>query len=151
MQALLQMENVESLLIYNRRTINDVSPGYYYWYENSWRKPMVSSDINIPSGVVIWDETNNQFTYIDASGNTQIINIESLVQDAETVTTLTKGNLGTYKYISEDDTVTTIGVVADVINNATTIFNHDSVTNEITEIIKVEETVSPIQILFLMI
>ncbi|GGG44575.1 hypothetical protein [Bizionia arctica] len=34
----------ESLLVYNTNTINDVSPGYYYWKNSSWNRINDNSD-----------------------------------------------------------------------------------------------------------
>ncbi|MCW1148830.1 hypothetical protein [Flavobacterium lacisediminis] len=35
--------NVESLLVYNTQTISDVTPGFYYWYDNKWQRLINSS------------------------------------------------------------------------------------------------------------
>src|SRR5690554_2909857 len=30
--------NVNSLLVFNTNTQNDITPGYYYWYDNKWMR-----------------------------------------------------------------------------------------------------------------
>ena len=47
-------KNVNSLLVFNTETISDITPGYYYWYDNKWHR-MVTSDevaggLNVASG-----------------------------------------------------------------------------------------------------
>ena len=36
--------NVESLLVYNTNTINDITPGYYYWYQGKWKRVIGSGE-----------------------------------------------------------------------------------------------------------
>ncbi|MBL0738541.1 collagen-like protein [Flavobacterium sp. GN10] len=38
--------NVNSLLVFNTKTIADVVPGYYYWYNNRWNKFIISGESN---------------------------------------------------------------------------------------------------------
>ncbi|MGS2761114.1 hypothetical protein, partial [Sinomicrobium sp. M5D2P9] len=85
-------------------------------------------------GNVYYD--GDQFTYLDENGDTQTINFEELVQANETVTTLVDNENGTYTYTSEDGTVTTINVPADVINQFEEIVNNENVYNTLEEIIK---------------
>src|SRR5690606_611164 len=72
-------------------------------------------------GNVYYD--GDQFTYIDNSGNTHVINFEEIVQANETVTTLVNNNDGTYTYTSEDGTVTVVDVPATVVENFENIYN----------------------------
>ncbi|UGU16296.1 hypothetical protein LS482_00155 [Sinomicrobium kalidii] len=85
-------------------------------------------------GNVYYD--GNQFTYVDENGETQVINLEELVQANETVTTLVNNQNGTYTYTSEDGTETIINVPADVINQFEEIIQNENVVNEITELIE---------------
>ncbi|WP_121375415.1 beta strand repeat-containing protein, partial [Flavobacterium endophyticum] len=82
------------------------------------------------------------FTYVDATGTTQTINIEDLVQANETVTTLVSNGSGKYTYTSEDGTTTLIDVPADVISNFTTIMGDTSVSTTIKNIIDANETLT---------
>ncbi|MEI6866296.1 MAG: hypothetical protein V5787_09700, partial [Flavicella sp.] len=153
--------NVESLLVYNTSTTGDVTPGYYYWYVNSWKRIMVSDEINLPSNTVVWDVTNNEFTYVDDSGVWQIIDIQELVEFEETLTTLVVNDTtATLDYKDEGGETTEISldtlVISGVVNNANTIFNDSLVTveisnlisndtiitNEIIKIVKAEETLT---------
>ncbi len=209
--------NVNSLLVYNTNTQNDITPGYYYWYENKWMRivneqevaaldknttnisltkaddelVLTDSDgnivsiplaqiniptilvnnnngtytytneagdtvtIDIPSDVIntidqILGDTQvlnqlievlgdtyvggnvyyngTQFTYIDQSGATHVINFEDIVQANETVTTLVNNNNGTYTYTSEDGTVTTVDVPGDIVNQFNNIVKDGPVT-----------------------
>ncbi|MDN3725204.1 hypothetical protein QRD02_12515, partial [Aequorivita sp. SDUM287046] len=55
--------------------------------------------------------------YKDEAGVTTQIDVAALVQNLETVTSLINHNNGVYDYTSEDNTITTIDVIADVVNN----------------------------------
>ncbi|KAF2343133.1 hypothetical protein DMB71_00170, partial [Flavobacterium tistrianum] len=122
---------VESMLVFNTSNSLDIKPGYYYWYDNKWNRMIISGDTSGGNGNVIFNPTTNQFTYIDASGSTRVINISELIKASETVTTLVKdtANNGKYVYTSENGTKTTIDVVGDVITNASSIFSNTAVTN----------------------
>src|SRR5690554_1440077 len=193
--------NVNSLLVFNTNTENDIKPGYYYWFEDKWMRVMNEDDvtqfdhnttnssltvingnlvlfdsdgnevsiplseINIPSTLiqnqdgtytftnelgetVIIDATDNvinnfenivnntnvlnelievlgdtyvsgnvnydgnSFTYIDQAGNTQVVNIQDIVQANETVTTIVKNTDGTYTYTNEAGDTVTIDLAA---------------------------------------
>jgi len=212
----IQNGNVNSLLVFNTNTQNDVTPGYYYWYNDRWMRIVNDADvvaldknttnqsltvvgtdlvltdsdgntvsialsaINIPTSLVknpdgtytftneagdtiIIDATDNvinnietilgdtnvlnelievlgdtyvggnvyydgtQFTYVDQSGATHVINMQDIVQANETVTTLTEAN-GIYTYTSEDGTVTVIDIPASVVENFEKIVNSGPVT-----------------------
>lgn len=63
--------NVESLLVYNVTNTNEISPGYYYWFNNQWQKMLSSSDITSDILTVLnFDATTNVLTYVDEEGNT---------------------------------------------------------------------------------
>lgn len=34
----------ESLLVFNTVTVSDVTPGYYYWYNNKWNRMALTSE-----------------------------------------------------------------------------------------------------------
>ena len=216
----IQNGNVNSLLVFNTNTQNDVTPGYYYWYDNRWMRIVNDADvvaldknttnqsltvvgtdlvltdsdgntvsiplsaINIPTSLVknpdgtytftneagdtiIIDATDNvinnietilgdtnvlnelievlgdtyvggnvyydgtQFTYVDQSGATHVINMQDIVQANETVTTLVDNTNGTYTYTSENGTITNIDVPTSVVNQFEEIYNN-IVNEEIT-------------------
>ncbi|MCD0475574.1 hypothetical protein LPB87_14335, partial [Flavobacterium sp. EDS] len=70
--------NINSLLIFNTMAVADVKPGYYYWYDSKWNRIVVSGEINTNTGNVIYNPTNQQFTYVDGTGVTQIITLDGL-------------------------------------------------------------------------
>lgn len=37
--------NVNSLLVFNTNTQNDIKPGYYYWYDNKWMRVVNHDDV----------------------------------------------------------------------------------------------------------
>src|SRR5690606_25611997 len=88
-------------------------------------------------GNVYYDGT--QFTYVDQSGATHVINLADIVQANETVTTLVNNNDGTYTYTSEDGTVTTVDVPSDIVNQFDNIVNNGPVTVDGTTYTSVEE------------
>jgi hypothetical protein len=134
--------NVTSLLVFNTASVSDVKPGYYYWYDNKWNRIVISNEITASPGTVIFNPTTQQFTYVDGSGTTQNIDINSIVKASETLTTLVNNGAGSYTYTNEGGTTSNIDVVGDVITNASTILNNPAFKTEITQVIKTEETVT---------
>ncbi|SFO36121.1 hypothetical protein SAMN05421741_1433 [Paenimyroides ummariense] len=216
----IQNGNVNSLLVFNTNTQNDVKPGYYYWYIDRWMRivndadvialdknttnqslTVIGSDlvltdsdgntvsvplsaINIPTSVVknpdgtytftneagdtvVIDATDNvinnietilgdtnvlnelievlgntyvggnvyydgtQFTYVDQSGTTHVINMQDIVKANETITTIVNNNDGTYTYTNEAGATAIIDVPAAVVNQFENIYN-DIVNEQIT-------------------
>ncbi|HLV38434.1 MAG TPA: hypothetical protein VKY47_03205, partial [Xanthomarina sp.] len=185
-QTTIAAGNLESLLVYNTNTSATLSPGYYYWYQGRWNKLMVETDL--PDNIVFWDVVNNQFTYIDANGNVQIINIsdletltyfglnvdghtldytdedgivtsidlETVIKNFETLTTIVANSDGTFTFtdeagittivdISDLETLTTIALNAD--NVHIDYMDEDGVLTQLnlTQIVKNLETVTTIE------
>ncbi|WP_409416229.1 hypothetical protein [Flavobacterium sp. PS2] len=136
--------NQNSLLVFNTANVADIKAGYYYWYDNKWNRIVISNEVAPSTGTVIYNPTTQQFTYVDASGVTQTVDFTQVVKSSETLTTLTKdaANDGKYVYKSEDATTTTIDVVGDVINNASSIVNNPIFTTELANVIKTDETLT---------
>lgn len=102
-QSTINAGNVESLLVYNTNTATNLTPGYYYWFEGTWKRLLTENDL--PENIVFWDVANGQFTYIDANGDVQIIDIA----DLETLTSIAMNADGkTLEYTDEDGVVTQI-------------------------------------------
>ncbi|MXO04531.1 hypothetical protein [Flavobacterium sp. HBTb2-11-1] len=131
--------NVNSLLVFNTSTISDIKPGYYYWYDNKWNRIVISNEVTANPGTVIYNPNNQQFTYIDASGNPQIIDISTIVKANETITSLVNNGGGSYTYTNEAGTAVNINVVGDVTSNFSIIANNPSVTNIIEDIVSKTE------------
>ena len=126
--------NVNSLLVFNTATISDIKPGYYYWYDNKWNRIVISNEITISPGTVVYNPTNQQFSYVDNTGTTQVIDMTTIIKANETLTTLTNNGAGSYTYKNEIGTDVTIDIVGDVITNASSIFNDPAVTNILEQI-----------------
>ncbi|MGO3707748.1 MAG: hypothetical protein ACTJGD_09485, partial [Mesonia hippocampi] len=112
--------NVESLLVYNVSTQNDVTPGYYYWYNGSWNRVASYTDISdINTTNVSITEDGANFILTDSDGNTVSIPLK----DIQLVSTIVSNGDGTYLYTNEDGDTTLIDVPADVVNEFQTIIN----------------------------
>ncbi len=64
--------NVTGLTVFNTSTISDISPGYYYWFDNRWRRISIDSDLIISTLV---DNNNGTYTYTNEEGVTSLINV----------------------------------------------------------------------------
>src|SRR5690606_27816669 len=84
----------------------------------------------VNSGPVIVD--GDEYTTIEEY-------IQHLVETNETVTTLVNNNDGTYTYTSEDGTVTTVDVPADIVNQFEEIVNGETVIVDGDEYTTIEE------------
>ena len=125
-------EEAESLLVYNTATQNDVTPGFYYWYDNAWMRIVNASDI----AALDQNTTNTSLTVddgklvlTDSDNNT----VEIPLADINIPTTLVPGTDGTYVFTNEAGDTVTIDIPADVINNFEEIINNGDVLNEIIE------------------
>src|SRR5690554_7636858 len=156
--------NVNSLLVFNTATQNDITPGYYYWYIDKWKRMVNDDEVG---GNVYYD--GDTFTYVDANGETQIVNVKKLVQDNESQTVIITVDDQQY-YVSEaylaanDGAVPTsidpdavpagiypIDVVGGVVNNFEEIVNHgpviingdeyETIEQYIQEVVNVEGSV----------
>ncbi|MCX2678358.1 hypothetical protein OOZ15_00240 [Galbibacter sp. EGI 63066] len=124
-------ENINSLLVFNTATVADISPGYYYWYEDKWLRIINSEDAgggNLPDNVMVFNPITNEFTYIDENGNTQVVTTEEIVQSNETLTPLIGNADGIYTYTDEEGTKTIVDIPASVKEN---IQNGGDIYNEI--------------------
>ena len=96
----IQKGNVNSLLVFNTNTQNDVTPGYYYWYDDRWMRIVNDAD------VVALDKntTNKSLTVVggdlvltDSDGNMVSIPL-SAINTATSVVTYQ----GSQYYLSEE-------------------------------------------------
>ncbi|WP_310993270.1 hypothetical protein, partial [Aequorivita marina] len=129
-QTTINAGNLESLLVYNTNTNETLTPGYYYWFEGSWNKLLIDTDL--PDHIVFWDIENNQFYYIDENGDTVTINIA----DLETLTLLGLNDDGhTLEYTDEDGVVTSIDLetIIDNFETLTTIADNGDGTFSYTD------------------
>lgn len=119
--------NVNSLLVFNTNVDanENLSPGYYYWFDTEWKRLMPKGDIYAN---VKYD--GKDFYYTDASGTEIKINLEELIQGSETNTFIRKVKTdGTvtspivYYYFSEKTIkdwleADAANTIADIPNNA---------------------------------
>ena len=126
--------------------VGDVANNFETIINNPAVTNVLNNFVTKSEGTVSFNSTTNEFTYTDASGATQVVNINEIVKGNETITTLDKNaaNDGKYVYKSENDTETTIDVVADVVNNASTIINDPKFVTELTQFVDAKETVTTI-------
>ncbi|AWK06525.1 hypothetical protein HYN56_20770 [Flavobacterium crocinum] len=105
--------NVNSLLVFNTATVSDIKPGYYYWFDNKWNRIVVSGETTVPAGSVIYNSVNQTFSYIDNSGNSQIIEFSTIVKANETITTqIQNTSTGAITYTNEAGNSTISQVVS---------------------------------------
>jgi len=109
--------NIESLLVFNTSDSDNLTPGYYYWYAGSWKRITTTGQANpnIPANNVVWNVENESLVYLNEEGEQITIELDDIGN--ESITALVDNTDGTYTYTSEDNTVTTINVPADVIGN----------------------------------
>ncbi|MFC3978150.1 hypothetical protein ACFOUP_17325, partial [Belliella kenyensis] len=123
--------NVESLLVYNTNDNGIITPGYYYWFRNRWRRLAWTGAGQGSNNFVTYNPTTNEFYYTNEEGDLVLIDMGELFE--ETVTTLVVVAPGVYRYTNEEGTITLIDVPADVVNN---INSGGSIYDEILNLIE---------------
>ncbi|WP_278021162.1 hypothetical protein [Flavobacterium ginsengisoli] len=129
----------DSLLVFAIDTIDDIKPGYYYWYNEKWNRIVVSGEIPATTGTVIYNSTTNQFSYMDNAGNLKVIDMEEIVKTNQTVTRIINNGSGSYTYKNEAGDEVTINVINDVADNFQTIVNNRDVKRIIENIVNKTE------------
>ncbi|MEG0850098.1 MAG: hypothetical protein RSF34_14365 [Flavobacterium sp.] len=76
--------NVNSLFVYNSNTLNDVTPGYYYWLNNKWLRFVSKEEVKAESGVEINDDK------VKLGGNLK--RATTIIQDGNAFTIATGGS-----------------------------------------------------------
>ncbi|AWG25778.1 hypothetical protein [Flavobacterium kingsejongi] len=105
----------------------DVAANFQTIINNPGVQQILNSYVMHIEGNVAYNATTNTFTYTDAAGNTQTVNMEQIVRANQTVTTLVNNNNGTYTYTNEAGVTASINVPADVATNFQTIINNPGV------------------------
>src|SRR5690606_5440090 len=124
--------NINSLLVFNTNTQNDITPGYYYWYDNKWMRIVNDADIialDKNTTNISLTTANEELVLTDSDGNIVSITLSEI----NIPTTLVNNNDGTYTYTNEAGATVTIDVPADVINNFEEIISNTNVLNELIE------------------
>ncbi|STZ30869.1 hypothetical protein [Myroides odoratus] len=120
-----------SLLVFNTLAQNDITPGYYYWYQDKWMrildKEALEQYLTTYAGNVHYD--GNTLTFVNENGDTVTMDMTTIIQGSETVTTLVKDplNNGKYIYTNEAGVEVVIDVTTEVTNNFEEIINRTEV------------------------
>ncbi|MGN7811727.1 hypothetical protein [Flavobacterium sp. 22076] len=126
--------NVNSLLVFNTASVSDVFPGYYYWLTDKWMR--IISNKDIPANILTWDPAQNRFAYTDPAGNLQPVDLDRLLKNHETQTTIINNGGGNYTYTNEAGTHAIIHVAGDVRDNFGSIAGDPAVRNILSDIAK---------------
>src|SRR5690606_4480306 len=81
--------NIASLLVYNTSTNETMTPGYYYWFQDRWRRMVNDTDIPGFTDTLV-DNGDGTFTHTAVDGTV-------VVFDANTTTYVNNGD-GTYTF-----------------------------------------------------
>jgi len=128
--------NEQSLLVFNTTDNNLIKPGYYYWFQNNWKRIISSGDqeINLEETLtwLQYDEITKTLIFSDETGALTEIDLELIFEDLETTSTLVANGDGTYTYTNESDEVTIVDIPSDIITN---IQNQGAVYTEIVNML----------------
>src|SRR5690554_5059434 len=126
--------NVNSLLVFNTNTQNDITPGYYYWYVDKWMRIINHDDVTALDA----NTTNVSLTVV---GDELVLtdsedNIVSIpLSEINIPTTVVKNPDGTYTYTNEAGDTVTIDATDKVISNFENIVNNTNVLKELIEVL----------------
>src|SRR5690554_3183574 len=115
--------NIPSLMVYNTSSNATMEPGYYYWFQDRWRRMISDTDVAGFSDALV-DNGDGTFTHTAVDGTV-------IIFDANTTTYVNNGD-GTYTFTNANGASMTIDVIGDVINN---IINEGDIYDEIIDII----------------
>ncbi|SFI79979.1 hypothetical protein, partial [Myroides guanonis] len=126
--------NITSLLVWNTNTIADITPGYYYWYENKWMRILDAdafSKLDSNTKNTSLTVQGDKLVLTDTDGKTVDIPLDLI----NIPTILVKNPNGTYTYTNETGATVIIDATDNVINNFETIVNNKDVLNELIEVL----------------
>ena len=137
-QTTITNGNEESLLVFNTTNNSHIRPGYYYWFQNSWKRIIASGDNELEETLTFlkYDDTNNTLVYTDENGNDTIIDLYSIIDALETLTSVTfDPTTGILTYNDEDGVATDLDLGAMIPNFETlTSISQDTAAGTITYI-----------------
>lgn len=126
--------NVESLMVYNTNTKNNITPGYYYWYIDRWMRIVNHQDVSdldtntINTSLLV---TGDELVLTDSDGNMVSIPLSEI----NIPTKVVKNPDGTYTHTNEEGIQITIDATNNVINNIENILGDTNVLNELIEVL----------------
>lgn len=112
----------QSLFIYNTSTAGDVTPGYYYWENATWKRVLNPSDIAELETLTTFalNGDGHNLNYTDENGAVSSIDLATVIDNFETVTALAyDGTANTLTYKDENNTDHLIDIATLVKNNET--------------------------------
>ena len=79
-----------SLLVYNTQTINDVTPGFYYWNGIKWVRIINRDEIDKFKETIttLVNNGNGTYTYSSEDGKTTVVEIAKDIKSYQTLTSL---------------------------------------------------------------
>ncbi|NVJ45732.1 MAG: collagen-like protein, partial [Cytophagia bacterium] len=132
--ALLPGGAIDGLLIFNTNQGENISPGFYFWRNNTWNQVLDKDNLDNLEGAIekINDEIDDiqlkmqgslilngdgNVGYFNENGDFEVLDLEEIVQNLQTITTLVDNGNGTFTYTSEDGTTITFNANNDLIDN----------------------------------
>ena len=127
--------NVNSLLVFNTSSQNDVTPGYYYWFEDKWLRIVNINDfasldknninelLKVENGnLILTDTENNQ--------------VQVPILDLNIPSQFNISGDGSYTYVNELGESVTFNVIDDVIGGFNNIIENPNILNQLIENLK---------------
>ncbi|WP_197429306.1 beta strand repeat-containing protein [Winogradskyella endarachnes] len=75
--------NVESLIVYNTQSINDVQPGFYYWDTNQWVR--IAAGSNIDNQIITnFSVSGSNLSITLENGNTATVPLADIIGNSDT-------------------------------------------------------------------
>ncbi|MES2864237.1 MAG: collagen-like protein, partial [Bacteroidota bacterium] len=131
--------NKESLLVFNTQTISDITPGYYYWFNNKWNRIINGDDLSAAITLVetltsvTFDPATGILTYIDENLAANTINLSTMISNFETLTSISQDVVaGTITYVDENNNSTVLNIASLIQQNETLTTLVDNLNGTIT-------------------
>ncbi|MEN2284152.1 hypothetical protein AAGF08_18555, partial [Algoriphagus sp. SE2] len=125
--ALLPGGPVDGLLVFNINQGENIDPGFYFWSNNTWNKVLDTENLDainaeigdvemkLQGSLTISDD--GTIGFLDENLDFQPLDLDEIVQNLQTITTLVDNSDGTFTYTSEDGTEVTFNANNDLIDN----------------------------------
>lgn len=131
------------LIVFNTSTSGEipdnVDPGIYYWLNGEWKRVISPLDIRSSNGTVIYDPQAIALTYINQNGESRLIDINAIVKENETITTLVRNLDGSYTFTNEAGVAKRIDFNGDLVVEQ---LEHEVVLEKIESLVKQKETLT---------